>query len=68
MGSMPLLTAAEWLVRADDARELAQQLSDTAARETMLGIADGYERLARHAALWAANGLVPNQPDSVERD
>lgn len=67
MASMPLLTAAEWLARADEARELAQQLSDTAAKETMLGIADGYERLARHAALWAANGLVPGQPDKIER-
>ena len=68
MGSMPLLNAAHWLARADEARELAQHLSDAAARETMLGIADGYERLARHAALWAANGLVPDQPDSLERD
>ena len=67
MASMPLLTAAEWLARADEARELAQHLSDTAAKETMLGIADGYERLARHAALWAANGLVPDQPDKIER-
>ena len=68
MASMPLLNAAQWLARADEARELAQQLSDTAARETMLGIADGYERLARHAALWAQNDLVPGQPDDVERD
>ncbi len=66
MASMPLLTAAQWLVRAEEARELAQQLSDTAARETMFGIAEGYERLARHAALWAANGLVTDQPDKLD--
>ena len=68
MASMPLLTAAQWLARADEARELAQQLSDAAARETMLGIAEGYERLARHAALWAQGSLVPNQRDNRERD
>lgn len=68
MASMPLLTAAQWLARADEARELAQQLSDTAARETMLGIAEGYERLARHAALWSQNSLVADQPDNLERD
>ena len=68
MASMPLLTAAQWLARSDEARELAQQLSDTAARETMFGIAEGYERLARHAALWAQSGLVLDQPDNFERD
>jgi hypothetical protein len=68
MASMPLLTAAQWLARADEARELAQHLSDAAARETMFGIAEGYERLARHAALWSANGLVLDQSDNLERE
>lgn len=50
-----IITVAEWLARADEARKLASSLPDTTARETMLGIAAGYEKLARYAALAAAD-------------
>ena len=50
-----ILTSAQWLARADDARKLANSLPDAAARETMFGIAAGYEKLARYAALAAAD-------------
>lgn len=50
-----ILTSAQWLARADDARKLANSLPDAAARETMLDIAAGYEKLARYAALAAAD-------------
>lgn len=50
---MASLTAADWHARAEEARVLATQLTDIGARQTMLAIADGYERLARHAVEWA---------------
>ena len=49
-----ILTSAEWLARAEEARRLASGLPDTTARQTMLNIAAGYEKLARYAALAAA--------------
>lgn len=60
---MPLLTAAEWMMRAEEARELAGRLRDVGARQTMRAIADGYEKLARHAASWADAGVPPNLSD-----
>lgn len=42
---------AEWLLRAEDARQLADTMNDAGARHTMLVIAAGYEKMARHAAL-----------------
>jgi hypothetical protein len=38
-----------WLGRAEEARVLAEQMSDAASREMMLGIAKDYERLAERA-------------------
>ena len=55
MAHKAVLTSAQWLERADDARKLAGSLPDLAARKTMLDIAAGYEKLARYAALAAAN-------------
>ena len=43
------LTPAYWLIRAEDVRSQAEEMSD-GARETMLLIAAGYERMARYAA------------------
>ena len=63
MSRMQLLTAAHWLACAEEARALAQQLADAGARQTMLGIAEGYERLARHAAAWAPAEVVPDQAE-----
>jgi hypothetical protein len=44
-------SAAHWLLRAEEARTLADQMHDPATRRTMLSIAASYEKLARHAAL-----------------
>ena len=38
-----------WQQRAEEARVLAEQMSDAASREMMLGIAKDYERLAVRA-------------------
>jgi hypothetical protein len=38
-----------WRQRAEEARVLAEQMSDAASREMMLGIAKDYERLAVRA-------------------
>jgi hypothetical protein len=38
-----------WRQRAEEARVLAEQMSDAASREKMLGIAKDYERLAERA-------------------
>jgi hypothetical protein len=40
----------EWLDRAEQAREVAGQLTDPAAKEAVLQLAESYERLARAAA------------------
>jgi hypothetical protein len=39
-----------WRSRAEEARNIADQMADTHARDTMLGIAAGYDRLAERAA------------------
>jgi hypothetical protein len=49
-----LTTPGEWLDRAAEARAIAASLHDPEAMRTMLEIAAGYERMARHAALAAA--------------
>jgi len=38
-----------WLERADEARSIADQISDPDSRRMMLRIAEDYERLANHA-------------------
>lgn len=38
-----------WQNRAEEARAIAGQFTDPEARRIMLGIADGYARLAQHA-------------------
>jgi hypothetical protein len=38
-----------WRARAEEARTLADEMSDETSRHVMLQIADGYERLAEHA-------------------
>ena len=42
--------ALEWLDRAEQAREVADQLTDPSARKAVLELADSFERLARAAA------------------
>jgi hypothetical protein len=38
-----------WWQRAAEARTAASSMPDTQARRTLLGIADGYEQLARQS-------------------
>ncbi len=40
-----------WRALAEEARQQAQLLTDPDARRMMLGIADGYERLAERAKI-----------------
>jgi hypothetical protein len=42
-----------WCNRAEEARTLANQMSDEASKQTMLRIAADYEHLAERAALRA---------------
>jgi len=42
--------ALEWLDRAEQAREVAGQLTDPGARRAVLGLAESFDRLARAAA------------------
>ena len=43
--------ALEWLERAEQAREVAGQLTDPAARKAVLELAERFDRLARAAVL-----------------
>ncbi|HYZ41225.1 MAG TPA: hypothetical protein VE687_11460 [Stellaceae bacterium] len=42
--------ALEWLDRAEQAREVAGQLTDPTAKRAVLDLADSFDRLARAAA------------------
>ena len=46
-----LKEALEWLNRAEDAREIAGQLTDPGARKAVLELAESLDRLARAAAI-----------------
>ena len=53
-GPMPVSVLEDpehWHRRAEEARTLADQLSDTESKRTMLRIASDYERLSEHAKL-----------------
>jgi hypothetical protein len=43
-----------WRERAEEARVMAEQMVDPEARRMMLGIADGYDKLASRAEQRAA--------------
>ena len=42
-----LKDALEWLDRAEQAREVARQLTDPGARNAVLRLAESYKRMAR---------------------
>jgi hypothetical protein len=50
-----------WRNRAEQARTLANQMSDEVSKQTMLRIAADYDRLAERAAL-RAQGASPQPP------
>ena len=64
---MPFLTVSEWLAHAEDARMKAEQMVDPGARQTMLNVADGYEKMARHAVEWTRAGLIIDRPTVMAR-
>jgi hypothetical protein len=45
-----LKEAVEWLTRAEQAREVAGQLTDPGERQAVLELAESFDRLARAAA------------------
>ena len=45
-----LKEALEWLDRAEQAREVAERLTDPTARKAVLELAESFDRLARAAA------------------
>ena len=47
---MPIRLAAQWSLRAVEAREEAAKLNDPKAKRMLLFVAAGYDRLAKHAA------------------
>jgi hypothetical protein len=52
-----LMTAVQWLVRAEDARLEAAAISNPQAKRMMPMMASGYERQAAHAAALERLGL-----------
>ena len=48
---LPFKEALEWLDRAEQAREVAWQLTDPGARRAVLELADSFDRLARGGAI-----------------
>jgi len=49
MPSLLLDDPEHWRSRVEEARSIAEQLSDPESKQTMLRIAADYERLAEHA-------------------
>jgi hypothetical protein len=61
-----LSEALEWLDRAEQAREVAGQLTDPGARKSVLDLAESFDRLARAAATPAgakAKGFSSEEPE-----
>jgi len=49
-----------WIERAEEARSLAQCMSNPQAKVALLAVANGYEKLAKlAAAAYAANSNLP---------
>ena len=59
--------ALEWLDRAEQAREVAGQLTDPDARKAVLELADSFDRLARAAATPPCSG-GGNWPQKIEKE
>jgi len=57
-----MLSAMDWMIRAEETRELARRLTDSEARQGMLRVAEDYEKLAQRAASRALSGKPLDQP------
>ena len=53
-----------WRSRAEEARCIAEDMGDAEAKRMMLGIAAGYEKLARHAEGRLIAGNAAARPES----
>jgi hypothetical protein len=62
--SMPSLlnNVRHWLDRAEEARAVAGQMNDPEAKRVMLGIAAGYERMAKIAEERLAKSRTATKP------
>ena len=61
--SMPLLNnVRHWLDRAEEARAVAGQMNDPEAKKVMLGIAEGYQRMAKLAEERLAKSRSATKP------
>ena len=52
-------TAEHWLERAREAREMAAQMQDGEAKQAMLSVAKGYEKVAKRAEAREAGVEMP---------
>ena len=61
---MPSLygTPEHWAIRAKEAREMAENISDAKARKAMLVIAENYEKIAKRAEAREVGIGVNHQP------
>jgi hypothetical protein len=60
---MPLLNnVRHWLDRAEEARAVAGQMNDPEAKKVMLGIAEGYQRMAKLAEEHLAKSRSATKP------
>jgi hypothetical protein len=60
-----------WHLRAEETRTLVEEMTDPQARDTMLMIADGYDRLAKCAQakmLTGSSKSRPRAPRTFEQD
>jgi hypothetical protein len=53
-------TAEHWLARAKEAREIAEQITDTEAKRAMIEIAMNYEKVAKRAEARDAGVVFPS--------
>jgi hypothetical protein len=53
--SSVIYAARNWLDRAEEARLIAERMTDPHSRTTMLDIAAGYEMMAEYASVRAAD-------------
>jgi hypothetical protein len=53
-------TPEHWLERAREARELAAQIKDAEAKQAMLAIAEGYQKVAKRAEAREVGVDLPN--------
>ena len=56
-------TAEHWLMRAQEAREMAAQMDDPVAQVAMIAVAQHYEIVAKRAEAREANVSMPNYPE-----